>query len=432
MEESQETEAVTASQKFISAIECGEIVWFDGVMSPQTVGLVRALSAEGVDMTTWWSMTPQDWHCPACGRHKREIVRLNAKGELMCRLVDHHDHMRDLLVERFEEISTSMNDVVADQLAERFAARSASMVACYDNTVICDDCNAADPKAKRMIGAHKRFSFSPSEIRQFVVARPNQPHEVNERIARSVWEAARETFNLRLKIVDRIAEIAATNRHWYQETRPADRSEKIRRTAYSMVLSYGAFEAFEKPCGAKKTSPPRSNDEWRTKLYPRAKRAPTKSEVDHVAKVSYAAPWSSVPDDWHCPTCKRNKVAVIRASNQSKWSFSLATAWYRDASAKKAIREHTLCGDCGWTAQKLGKEASTLAAIDTGRYACLVELGEIRRVVIASSHSRHSYNHVEADKVVGKIADRLRAEHHSISEVMGTGGYVGTDASKSA
>lgn len=361
-------------------------------------------------MTIWWAMTPQDWHCPACGRHKRELARLNAKGELMCRLVDHHDHMRDLLVERFEEISMSMSNVVADQLAERFAQRSASVVACYDNTVICDDCNAVDAKAKKIVGAHKRFSFSPSEIRQFVVARSNQPHGVNERIAHSIWEAAKEIFSLRLKIVDRIAESAATNKHWYQETSPSDRPETIRRSAYSFVSNYGALGAIEKLCGTKTPSPPVEIDKWRKKSHPQARRVPTKSEIDHVAKVSYVAPWSAVPDNWRCPTCKRNKVEVIRASNQSKWSFSLATAWYRDASARKGMAEFTLCGDCGWTAQKLGKEASVTAATDKGRYSCLVELEEIRRVVIAGPHARHSYNNVEADKVVRTIAGRIRQD----------------------
>lgn len=91
------------------------------------------------------------------------------------------------------------------------------MISAYDNAIICDDCNTADPKAKGAVGTHRDFSYSPQEIKRFVRPRPNVPHEIDVEEAARIWQANEETFALRLKIVERIAGIAATNTHWYQE-----------------------------------------------------------------------------------------------------------------------------------------------------------------------------------------------------------------------
>jgi hypothetical protein len=132
----------------------------------------------------------------------------------MCRLVEHHDHMKDLLLRKFQSISASLQRVLADEAAEDFAKRSAPMVSAYDNTVICNDCNNADTAAKKLVKAHSSFSFSPQEILAFVIAAPNAEHRIDQAVATRIWEENRSTFELRVKIVERIAEIAAKNEHW--------------------------------------------------------------------------------------------------------------------------------------------------------------------------------------------------------------------------
>ena len=99
----------------------------DGVMSPLTKAMVESYGCTGVDMDMLWAYTPTSWKCPSCQRTKVEIARPNKNGDLMCRLVEHHDHMKDLLLRKFQNISASMERVLADEAAEGFAKRSAPM-----------------------------------------------------------------------------------------------------------------------------------------------------------------------------------------------------------------------------------------------------------------------------------------------------------------
>ncbi|WP_288823974.1 hypothetical protein [uncultured Paraburkholderia sp.] len=140
-----------ARQLFFERVSSGSIAP-DGVMSPLTRELAGRFGTESVDMTFGWACTPMDWVCPACRRGKPEIVRLNTNGHLMCRLVEHHDHMKDLVKDEFERQCKLQKTIVADEFAKRFATRASPMISAYDNAIICDDCNAADPKAKGAVG----------------------------------------------------------------------------------------------------------------------------------------------------------------------------------------------------------------------------------------------------------------------------------------
>lgn len=395
------------AEAFIESIENGSFVHLDGVMSPQTRQLVAAHGALRADMTIWWAYTAQDWKCPACRRSKSEIVRLNTKNELMCRLVEHHDHMQDLLIKRFIAISVSRNEVVADESAERFAKRSASMVSSYDNTIICDDCNAADANAKKVAGADKSFSYSPNEIGKFVIASPNASHKIDPKIALEIWNEGAETFRLRLKIIDRIAEIAASNTHWFQETKLLNRPEYILSSAHSFTSIKQAYGALDLLCGPKKTQPARAPAHWRHVKSKLCTSVPTQSEINHLARVSCAPQWQLVADDWVCPGCKRTKIETIRASNQFEWSFSVRDRWYFDSNANWNKSKVYLCNDCILTTTELRKEVVATSEISINQVQQFVGVEDIKRIVIGRPHSRHLFNNKEADKVIAEIVDRI-------------------------
>jgi hypothetical protein len=63
----------------------------------------------------------------------------------------------------------------------------------FEQTIICDQCNAADGAAKRKLALPKRFSFSPLEISAFVVPQPHDRHEIIYPAAQSVYEAVRQS-----------------------------------------------------------------------------------------------------------------------------------------------------------------------------------------------------------------------------------------------
>jgi hypothetical protein len=123
-----------------------------------------------------WRRTPRDWTCHGCGRSKREIMRWTKRAARpragypklflgwMAGLHVHHDHAAD------------RDGFYRPELA-RFA-----------ESVVCDQCNAADGIAKRRLCLPKRFSFSPAELRQFVDAVPHASHRLNLDVALRIFK----------------------------------------------------------------------------------------------------------------------------------------------------------------------------------------------------------------------------------------------------
>jgi rubredoxin len=382
----------------------------DGVMSFQTKALVQTHEATSVEMTSWWARTPQRWVCPGCGRDKSQIARRSESGVLLCKLVEHHDHMKDLLVKLFQHHSSTMAHSTADKVAKSFAERSASMISAYENTIICDDCNGADATAKEAVGAHANFSFSAAELRQLVIAEANAAHKIDAAIALKIWKAAEKAFDMRLRIADRIATIAATNTHWFQ---PTDRKNNPKVIEWNSARVTGEMfgQTIAELCGrdynailGEKAKPAGT---WRRKIHPLAKRKPTPGELSHLSRVECADDWQHVDEQWRCPGCQRTKVETVRLNNQRKFFFSLNSSSERSKTAP--FRPLLICNDCGLTARDMGCEAFKRLDINSNEYAHHVRLSEIQRVVIARPHSRHLINNAVADEVVQEVMARLDA-----------------------
>jgi rubredoxin len=391
----------------------------DGAQSPQTRDLVTTLSARGVDMNTWWVMTPMEWTCSACGRSKRDIARLNQKGELMCHLVEHHDHVQDLLEKRFQEISSTQDVVVANGGAKRFALRAAPMVSAYENTVICSDCNTADPDAKRGVGADKNFSFSAAEIRKFVRARPNAPHkDLDLPTAQMIWEGHRSNFQLRLKIIDRIAQIAATNEHWFQESARGSSPRLIETMGRHIVSGYvnTTHEAILHLSGKRRSNLTATPATWRTRQYPPCKCPPSDKEVEHMAKVECEKVWNSVPDQWSCEACHRSKREVVRPSKQLPWSFNVAHRRLCDPALPGSTQKYWLCEDCCWVARELGREAARIANASDNSYSMHVTLEELASIIEPRPHAMHVILNDLAELIVHTVVDRLSEDKGASQE----------------
>lgn len=396
-----------AKARFFTQVSNGAIS-LDGVMSPLTRELAERFGAEAIDMTLAWAWTPMDWICPACGRSKPEIVRLNGNGHLMCRLVEHHDHMKDLVKAEFERQCKSKKVIVADETAKRFASRASQMVSAYDNAIICDDCNAADPAAKRMVGTEKDFSYSPQEIRQFVRPRPNLPHEIDQDEAARIWHGNIETFKLRLKIVERIASIAATNTHWYQELPISQRAETVYNHAEYFDRTSGAPGAIYELAGDKRREPSADLSSWRRVIHKPPHQRPRSEDVDYLAKVTFAKNWNSVADSWRCPACDRGKHETVRKSNKGDWTFLLSDRSFYAPGERYNGKRATVCGDCGLLASQLGKEACLAAGVpNESNYAQFLSVSEISLVVRPQAHGRHNVKNDVADELVVRLIDRI-------------------------
>lgn len=395
-------------EEIIQSIKNG-VATLDGVVSDQLQKLAKRLGAVGFDMDEWWAKTPPRWTCSGCGRSKLQIARLNKKGELMCRLVAHHDHMGDLLKDLFAEISASLPKVLADEKADQFAKRSGSVISVHEPAVVCNDCNNADAEAKRELKLPRYFSFSPAEIRQFCTAAPNEPHQIDFARARSLWEAAKPVYDLRVELARQIATIAAKNQHWYQPGAPESNPDFIHAHYRRISSEAGIYELARELCGEKAPPPMRGQSAWRTTPRPKSRNPPTAGQIEHLAKVTHSSEWSSLPHDWKCPACGRNKIQIVRPTNKSKLGFNARSVSYLDPDGGTASKKATLCGDCEQTAVDLGREAVQSAGTDHTEYTVLVLVGEVARIVVPRPHSRHNYKNEEAEAVVDEIRQRILA-----------------------
>ncbi|WP_197708599.1 hypothetical protein [Pseudomonas sp. LFM046] len=117
----------------------------------------------------------EDWQCPGCTRTKYHILRWtvlypNKPGRRLGwagGYHEHHDHA---------------GDKFGWQLPSWFTPR-------FEPTVVCEQCNSADASAKRKLKLPKDFSFSPWEIRQFVLAWAHGKHLIDYQRAQAIYSA---------------------------------------------------------------------------------------------------------------------------------------------------------------------------------------------------------------------------------------------------
>lgn len=414
---SYEEVSEAAREDFISAIKNGDLTFLDGVVSPVSVALSTRLGTTEFDMNSWWVETPQNWVCPACGRGKMDLARLNTKKEIMCHLVEHHDHMKDVLRRRFQEISVARKVVVADEQAEKFAKRSSTMIAAYENTLICEDCNNADVTAKKAATTHADFSFSPQELFRIVKPEPNKAHEIDIDVAKVIWADQQDTFELRMKIADRIAEIAANNEHWFQPGDINSNPNVVSQRALNFVIFKGAYGVLDLLKGPKKLKPVRSASAWRNILHSPSKPLPTANEIDHAGQVRNPKFWNMINEEWKCPGCQRSKREVVRKNKDGEWVFPMATRRFFDSDSPRSKKEILTCGDCAKTAEDMGKEAVSLSGWrPEGGYATQVNIQEVQRCVIPQPHVRHNIKNDEVGLILANILRRILMSKKSVGE----------------
>jgi hypothetical protein len=158
------------------------------------IELFLELEARGLGSVANFFAVAPDWRCPCCYRTKREMARLDKNGNLLCAIHDHHDHY----CERF--------NADARKMAGRdftFTAAVRDSLIRFPNTLICNDCNVAEPAAKKLVEAPSFFSFAPFEISYFIDITDGRVTVNEERVIRA-YEAAKPSLRL---IYERILSI---------------------------------------------------------------------------------------------------------------------------------------------------------------------------------------------------------------------------------
>lgn len=385
---------------FFDKVATGEIA-LDGVMSERTLALKALHQANDVSMKRAWACTPQTWECPACGRAKADIVRLNHKGQLMCVLVEHHDHMQDLLKKEFEQECYRQKCSPENEEAKQFTARAKKLISAFDNIIICEDCNVADGESKTVAGAATWFSYSPQEIRQFVRPQPNRKHDIDKELAQQIWKQQAGTYARRLKTVERVVGVAAADLHWYQAFPQAQTADELYRSASNLALKhYGDDSVLDELSGTKNRRAEEDPSRWRKMVRPKIRQYPSRDDIDYVAQLTSNKLWNSVADDWYCNVCRRTKHQIIRPTKKNDWNFLICT----DQRTGKRI-----CSECHEVASMLRKEACRKAKLepDCRNDAQYIQASELEPIIRAQAHGRHNIDNDLADQLVERLADRF-------------------------
>jgi len=411
--------------KFIESLKGRDLEGIDSEYTLSTQALVQAFEADGAHLNRWWVMTPVTWQCPCCKRTKGQIVRLNKNNYLTCQLHEHHDHMKDVVKGLFENFSIKQNIIVADELSEKFAIKTSFSLSAYDNTVLCFDCNKADADAKKIVNAHKYFSFSPKQISEFLVVTPNEEHKINMSQAQHVWQEAKPIFEVRLQMAENFARIAAEKKDWYQPSKNTARNIERKARRQFEINEVTKINKYE-PERVLYTPEPfkGKNSSWREKINPQTRTKPSKKQLEHLASTR-GKYWNKYDQNWLCPCCGRDKLSCVRPSKKNPWVLEIKSgSMFEAVSFEVNHQAEPVCADCLDTALNWGREIIKETGIEITFPSSVVSLEELKEIIIIRHHSKH--NHLN-DKInfmmpdlmerAKKIAVIEKAEHEAMLAV---------------
>lgn len=210
----------------------------DGLWAAQTREIYDQLACKAVNLSPLWLLTPQNWRCPICERGKKKILR-EAGGVLLGRIVEHHDHIDQFLEEESRAALAKAGQAEPSADVHRHIKhRCGPFLERFQPTVVCEDCNVADPAAMADCRGHgvglEFFSFSPLEIASFIKTRPGEGHEIEFSTARAVVERQRENHLFRMKVGRTLVERALEGRIWAETPKGLSKQEV-------MILANGAL-----------------------------------------------------------------------------------------------------------------------------------------------------------------------------------------------
>ncbi len=310
----------------IEGIADGSIDSLDGVESP----LSRKIQAHhGVylfEMNRNWVETAQSWKCPCCDRGKFELSRVGGKGQILAKLVEHHDHMVDALKAAFNKVFVESGTDKPTSTGLALVERMAPAFSAYPPVLICEDCNNADAAAKKIISNSGRKiewqSFSIGQIRRFIIIREHVPHSIDIDKFLELWGLVRPAYVARMNLVYEVAKAAVLQDYWFE------RYQGVAMAVPTLSNGFQRYNGLELVSGealvgemAKSTVKHSSNySRWRTEE-PRSGEKPPPNFLAIIESLpGCARMWADLVHSWKCPICERSKYEVI-SYKKGKISF---------------------------------------------------------------------------------------------------------------
>lgn len=400
----------------------------DGRWSNQTKELLAKFGTQKLDLNRGWAATWTEWSCPCCKRHKRQIVRLTPGGVLLCHLELHHDHLDDFVKKLFEKILTCCDDPEIRVQISRAEGALRPLVERFECALICSDCNLADGRVKREFRneIEPHFTFTPSEIADFITIRDNQQHEVNFERARAIWTKAKEDFLDRVDFATRMAKRIANGRHkrevspgrkLHVQPQAKDIFFRLLEMQLPDIHRLHLGEAIEARSVAR-DGVGRADKTGKLKKG----KPPTDAEFASLdaEQAAQSKLWRKAGNDWQCACCGRSKREIFRRSNRGKWTakihqlegFELETdpeqLWRRRLVGAgdiviSAPKYELICQDCRGIVAQLRQRRADLDA----RALTLEDLRELADP--ATTNVDHDVDFEQAEKMIAENASLLNA-----------------------
>lgn len=392
----------------VASVKSGEITSLDGVESPLSTRIKAHFGFANFEMNSLWIGTDQKWICPCCDRPKHEIVRLGKSGQILAKLVVHHDHMGDAILESFHSEFVKAGTEVAQVEGYKLVERMGGAFAAFANTLICEDCNHADVLATKHIKSPPYFSFSVGQIKQFIRASAHQTHQVEYRVVDQIWVKAKAAYELRMSLIKTVAQAAATDAHWYEPTHPTiDPIPALGLSRYKIgeaaIREWVSTEDLSRALGPRSSIATRDYSKWR-KVKPKVAKALPGNYLAMLRTDSvFAKRWDALPNNWKCPICERNKVEIVYIADKGKVTFGVHShnsggAW-RNASL--------FCVNCMTVLLGLKHEVEALSGERLKSSYDFVSPQEVASLIVCKPHIAHEVNGKAAENLLQIILNRL-------------------------
>ncbi len=397
-------------QLLVDGVRSGEIKYLDSVDSPMTRRIKERHGLDEFETNSHWLGSDQEWTCPCCRRTKFEISRVGNLNQILAKLVAHHDHMGDLLEERFNRVFASTGTDEARATGKRLVERIATAFAAHDEVLICEDCNHADSEAKKLVNAAKHFSFTPNQIGRFVKPAPHRGHDIDKAVVREVWEEVEPVFKLRVDLINQVAEAAVAGKHWYEpfpwlhDPVPTLEAAKY-RVEYRTIRESVSTEKLFSLLGPQSKPDRRDYSKWRTIPKRRGKAIPPNYVPMLLSNSGSAKTWESLPDDWHCPVCKRAKAAIPYVGD--KGGIVIAV---RSVGERGPWQGTRVCGSCTTVLFGLKDEVEKLLGVAFRSSYCFSSPSELAGII--SPEANQGAHRVLADEAA-ILVNRCVSRHHS-------------------
>jgi len=387
----------------VASIAAGEITYLDGFESPLSRRIRAFHGSDVMELNSNWIGTPQGWHCPCCGRDKFRLSRLGRQGQVLAKLVIHHDHMGEVLKTAFRTALETFGTQTPQESGFALAERIGKAFAAFEEVLVCEDCNNADTAAKKRVGAPLSFSFTPGQIRGFARARDHAPHDIDATAAARIWQAAKPTYDLRIRLIQEVARAAATDAHWYEpHAADVDPVPVFHwRMLPAIVRDLFGNEALVKALGPPPLKISANLSRWRLAQTPPSRPLPSNFLAMLVSEPNNAKQWNALGDHWQCPVCRRSKVDTVHIKdNRVKFGSHYLRAWGSAA---------TVCTHCKHVVFAIKREVVDAVGgragdLDTG---AVVTAQEVSSIITPRPHSAHLIDAARAAALVQAVIRRL-------------------------